>query len=527
MSNKKIIACLHGSHDANITFYNPNNEKVFILELERLVRKRYFRLHFDNTLEEQISILRKCIDIGLKEIDAVKVDILYVGLDSQNYIKMLKEVFGTEQVHFLAKHHDMHAASTWAQCPYEEALIFSYDGGGDKEFFCIYHTSKQQITKLATVKSDFGGCYLLCGSWVSEVAQNSRHHLALAGKLMGLCAYGVSREDLVGYFSEFMISKNCEELSAKTNYQLKNIKEPWKEPLENYCLSGKEAYDFAATAQKGFEEAFLNIFSFFHSKYPNLPVCVTGGGALNVLVNERLKTEIGVDVFVSPNPSDCGLSFGLLHIATKKKFPNVTYSGLPILDINNLENFVRERNAREADLKEVASLIKSGLIIGIVQGGSEVGPRALGNRSIVCDPTRRDMKDVLNAKVKFREWFRPFAPFCKKEDAEKYFNSRNFDNLEFMSFAPLVKNEYREKLPSITHADGSARLQVVTPASHSGFYDLLTEFGKISDINVLLNTSFNIKGKPILSKIEDALFVLDNTELDAVWVEGYLFEKQP
>ena len=119
MSNKKIIACLHGSHDANITFYNPNNEKVFILELERLVRKRYFRLHFDNTLEEQISILRKCIDIGLKEIDAVKVDILYVGLDSQNYIKMLKEVFGTEQVHFLAKHHDMHAASTWAQCPYD------------------------------------------------------------------------------------------------------------------------------------------------------------------------------------------------------------------------------------------------------------------------------------------------------------------------------------------------------------------------------------------------------------------------
>ena len=464
--------------------------------------------------------------IGFKEIDANQIDTLYVGLDSQGYIAMLKEVFNTDQVHFLAKHHDMHAASTWAQCPYDEAIIFSYDGGGDEEFFCIYHAKNQQITKLATVKSDFGGCYELCGSWVSEVAQNSRHGLALAGKLMGLCAYGEVDETNVEHFSEFMLNKDCEALANKTKYQLKNLKEPWKNILGNYCLSEKEAYDFAATAQKGFEEAFLNIFNFFHSKYPNLPVCITGGGALNVLVNERLKTEIGVDVFVAPNPSDCGLSLGLLYLATNKKFPNVTYSGLPILDIDNLKNFVSERNAREADLKEVASLIKDGLIIGIVQGGSEVGPRALGNRSIVCDPTRKDMKDVLNAKVKFREWFRPFAPFCKKEDAKKYFDSRNFDNLEFMSFAPLVKKEFREKLPSITHADGSARLQVVTSTSHSGFYDLLTEFGKISEINVLLNTSFNIKGKPILSKIEDALFVLDNTELDAVWVEGYLFEKE-
>jgi len=147
----------------------------------------------------------------------------------------------------------------------------------------------------------------------------------------------------------------------------------------------------------------------------------------------------------------------------------------------------------------------------LVYGDSEVGPRALGNRSIVCDPSIADMKDILNSKVKHRESYRPFAPFCKKEDAHKYFESRDFDNMECMSFAVKVKVD---TLPSITHVDGTARLQTVTKESHSHFYELLTEFGKISDTNVLLNTSFNTKGKPILSKISDAVKILDYVVID-------------
>ena len=168
------------------------------------------------------------------------------------------------------------------------------------------------------------------------------------------------------------------------------------------------------------------------------------------------------------------------------------------------------------DKKELAQLIKDGNIIGLVYGDSEVGPRALGNRSIVCDPNIKEMKDILNAKVKFREWYRPFAPFCKKEDASTYFDSNTFESYEYMSFAPRVKEEYIEKLPSITHVDNTARLQVVTEESHSHFYELLTEFGKISETNVLLNTSFNIRGYPILSTIEDALYVPHNTQMDYV-----------
>jgi carbamoyltransferase len=135
------------------------------------------------------------------------------------------------------------------------------------------------------------------------------------------------------------------------------------------------------------------------------------------------------------------------------------------------------------------------------------------------------MKDILNSKVKFREWFRPFAPFCLKSDADKYFISKDFEDFEFMGFAPIVKEEFRHKIPSITHVDGSARLQTVSESSHNFFFNLLNKFSNYSDVNVLLNTSFNIKGNPILSTIEDALFVLDNTELDCLIIEDKIIEK--
>ena len=204
---------------------------------------------------------------------------------------------------------------------------------------------------------------------------------------------------------------------------------------------------------------------------------------------------------------------------------DITYAGLPLLDRNKLQSYIDEYGATKVNKKEIAQLIKDGKILGLVYGDSEVGPRALGNRSIVCDPNIADMKDILNSKVKFREWYRPFAPFCKKEDAHKYFESRNFDNLEYMSYAPMVKKEYREKLPSITHADNTARLQTVTEESHPQFYEILTHFGELSETNVLLNTSFNIRGYPILSTIEDALYALNNTQMDYVIIEDYLFGK--
>ena len=516
----KNLVSIFAGHDANVSFYHADKNKYYTIEIERLVQKRYLRLHEDNTPEEQFNILKQCVDIAEKRW-GIKNDYETVLICSDGYINVNpREIFNTENVSTVAKHHQTHAASAFYMSPFKEALIVSYDGGGDDGHFNIYSANSEGVRLLDNITSDFGGGYLLCGSLVREVAEKSRHQLALAGKLMGLCGYGKPIEKYVPAFQEFFFDRDYRKLAFLTKLPLKNIDNPWKNPLDNWVFEGQEAYDIAATAQEGFERA---IFSVLDKYDPDIPLILTGGCALNVLVNEKFKSAYSRPLYVPPNPHDGSLSLGHLFLYRKPDHQvDITYSGLPLVDCDELQNYIDEYGATKLNKKDIAELIKDGKIIGLVYGDSEVGPRALGNRSIVCDPNIADMKDILNSKVKFREWYRPFAPFCKKEDAHKYFDSPNFENLEYMSYAPRVKVD---TLPSITHIDNTARLQTVTKNSHSHFYELLTEFGKLSETNVLLNTSFNIRGYPILSTIKDALYALENTEMDYVVVEDYLFKK--
>ena len=514
----KNLVSIFAGHDANITFYNADKDEYHLIELERLVKKRYFRLHVDNSPEYQKEILTLCQEIA-EEDWGIENDYEAVLISSDGFIQVdPKEIFNTDNVVTVARHHQTHAAAAFYLSPFEQALIVSYDGGGDDGHFNVYAANGKEIKLLKNIKSDFGGGYLLCGSMIREVAEKSKHQLALSGKLMGLCGYGKTNYDMVPAFEEFFFDRDYEKLSNWTNLPLKNVKNPWKNPLDNWVFEGQDGYDIAATAQAGFEDAFFSVLDKYDTE---IPLIITGGCALNVLVNEKVKQYYSRDVFVPPNPHDGSLSLGHMCIYNPpSRKIDITYQGLPLVDKNDLDEFIKEYNAKKITKKDIAKLIKDGKIIGLVYGDSEVGPRALGNRSIVCDPNIPDMKDILNSKVKFREWYRPFAPFCKKEDADKYFDTYSYENLEFMSYAPKVKVD---TLPSITHVDGTARLQTVTEESHSHFYELLTEFGKLSETNVLLNTSFNIRGYPILSTIEDALYALENTEMDYVVIEDYLF----
>ena len=174
------------------------------------------------------------------------------------------------------------------------------------------------------------------------------------------------------------------------------------------------------------------------------------------------------------------------------------------------------------DKGEALEIILKQEILAIFQGASEMGPRALGNRSLLFDPRNKDGKTIVN-KVKKREWYRPFAGSVLLEHAHEWFEMGTIKESPYMSFATQVRAKYREQLQSVTHADGSARLQTVKREQNEFLYDLLTEMENLGKIPVLLNTSFNINGNPILTTIKDALHVLDNTELDAVYVEGTLF----
>ena len=517
------IVSVYGGHDANISFYNGDTGSIHVIELERLTQSRYFRLHVDNSRREIRSILKQSLTIaedhwGIKN----NFETLLIGSDGWNAPRyLLRQVFNYRDAETIATHHKTHAASAYYQSPYEEALIISFDGGGDDGFFNIYRGDRDGIRFLERIDCDFGGGYTFLASLIEEVTKDSRNGLALAGKLMGLCAYGNSQSDLEGLFAEFYFNRDFQKIIDKLGLEFPKDYKPWT--LKDYKYKGQKAFDIAATAQKAFEKAFFQVLEKYDN---NIPICITGGCGLNVLLNEKIKNDFNPQVFVPPNPNDCGLSVGhLFEFIKPKEQLSLTYSGMPLVDRNELEDRIEEYSAKKVNMSQVAQLLKEGKILGFVYGDSEVGPRALGNRSIVCNPSFPQMKDVLNLKVKFREWYRPFAPFCRIEDSMKYFESRNFDNLEFMSFAPDVKDEWRSFLPSITHIDGTSRLQTVTKSSHSKFHELLTEFSQIAEIPVLLNTSFNIRGKPILSSIEDAIKVLETTELDGVVIEDYLFLK--
>lgn len=529
----KNLASIWCGHDANVTFYNSTSNSYHIIELERLVKKRYFRLHVDNDLNTCDQILNNLVTIAKSDF-GIDNDFEFVSSPSGGQIyfpQLIFKHFNTKNYISISNHHQSHAYAAFYQSPFDKAIIFSYDGGGDDGFFNIYKAEHNQISLIEKIDGDFGGMYMLLSSCVKEIVNSSINQLSLPGKLMGLCGYGTAIDEYVDDMVKLCFSKpdqinNFHILNKKHNLGIKTDSDPWKFILNNGTFEKQAGYNFAATIQAAFEKSFFIIFKRIMKNYPDYPVCITGGAALNVLVNQKIKDNYDHDIFVPPNPNDCGLSLGELLVYQKPKNKiSVTYSGLPIIDRCNLKKNITQRNAQKINISDLAKILKDGKIVGVCHGNSEVGPRSLGNRSIICDPSYPNMKDILNSKVKFREWYRPFAPFCKKEEAHLYFESKNFDNMEFMGFAPKVREDKKHELPSITHVDGTSRLQTVTKESHLFFYDLLTEFGKISKNNVLLNTSFNIRGLPILSSIEDALYVLDNTQIDYLLIENYLFKK--
>lgn len=432
-------------------------------------------------------------------------------------------------------HHLMHAWCGYAQSPFKTAAIIAYDGGGDiNEFlFCgTKETSSPFTDKIYEIERPiwvlpeglgraYSHIHALCYKNIDQDERGNSIAWVLdgPGKVMGLSAYGKFNPR---FYSD---TKRLHQLPQEhgTRISIDDLRRYdfvlWNSiPEEDKCH----------TFQKFFENEVISYIeknmSVINDHDNNL--IITGGCALNVLVNEKIKkTFPHLKVFVPPNPDDSGLSHGgfCYHNSLKGLPWRIPAVGTPLINpLEELEALVKNR-ARKTDLNEIANYIDNGKIIGIVNGRCETGPRALGRRSIVCDPSYPEMKDTLNAKVKFREWYRPFAPFVRRENVEKYFSTNSYDNLEFMSYAIDVREEYKQKLSAITHVDGTARVQTVHPDSGI-FYDLL---GKTKN-EVLLNTSFNVQGKPILNDFLEALYILDNTGLDYVVLEHdnslHLFE---
>ena len=545
----------HGSHNGAIVL-EQDGEIICVIEIERFLNYKNVGIaqykvpsYIMITMEQIVKWIEK--EYGITEYDNCYFSSTdFIGEDFQgNHIafqtnKMLK---AKNYIHGL--HHESHANGAFYQSPYKEALIFSFDGGGDDGKFNVYHAVRgQELTRLAQVMNpemeyvyyDLGFPYMSFGHYLKDINFEwiSDGNLTYPGKIMGLVSYGKWNPDWLDAFMVFFKS-NPDGTNEDYDKKIKILGEKIGVEFNiNNRLEGQVAYDVAATAQKAFEECFIEVAKPYFEQYPDLPICITGGCGLNILLNTRIKDEFNKEVFVGPNPNDCGIALGLMLKHMKPENPiDITYKGLPILDQNMLAQGlaaypnVKKLIAKDPDFHPheqwdpsiLVDDLVAGKIVGVVQGQAEHGPRALGHRSILCNPSIADMKDVLNEKVKHREWYRPFAPVVRQEDVSKYFEFEG--ESRWMSFCPKVREEWRDKLAAITHVDATARVQTVTREQNEWLYDLLTAFEAETGVGVLLNTSFNVNGKPILSTYADAFKIYNETKLDCLLLENYYVRK--
>lgn len=538
---------------ANIAFYGSHNtaiaveqdgQIICVLELERFIGYKNSAIaQYKVARHKNIYGLRKIVDdmllyiekqFGIKEYDKCFWMNSEVVID-QIFHQTHKFVKANEYI--VCDHHFSHAGNVFYQSPFENALTISFDGGGNDGKFNIYFCNRGSGPMLldriycpsdTRFFFDLGFPYMSFGAFLKDIKYEplSDGNLVYPGKLMGLASYGVVRPEwlnaMTTYYKSDPQGPNYEE---KMNVLGEAIGVKFN---VNERLDGQLAYDIAATSQRVFEDCFLEYATPYIDKFKHLPICLAGGCALNIILNTRIAKHFGRKVFVGPTPNDCGLAVGMLLNHIKPKTPiDITYAGPYLLDKDMLCYYMQNNSfwLDKLDMDVLVNDLANNKIVGVARGRSEHGARALGNRSIICSPFGKEMKDTLNEKVKHREWYRPFAPVVRLEDVKTYFEWET--SSRWMSFCPTVREEYREKLGAITHVDNTARVQTVTRAENPWLYDLLTKFYAKTGVGVLLNTSFNVAGMPILTTCKEALQVLETTQMDGLIIENEYIKKVP
>ena len=565
----------YGSHNAAFTLAD-DKEIIEVLEVERFLNMKNMGIAQYKTNQDILAIVPRIVKYFQDKYNIETFDNCIflntdVNIDEKNY--NLAEHIPAKNYINKYRHHQCHAAGTFYQSPYNKALVFSFDGGGDDGKFRVFLADRKKgLINLETVANparknddydgsdtkdpaaiywhepfDLGFPYMVLGDYLEDINQINLGdgNLVYPGKIMGLCSYGKVRKRWVKAFKKFYLSNphgGPTEITINELGQEEHTEEKIDCRLKVRILgddigvdlgfgkrvSGQVAWDIAATSQYVFEELFLEVASPWFEKYPDLPVCITGGCGLNIILNTRLVEEFNKEIFVGPNPNDCGLSVGLManHLQPSKPI-DITYAGPKLFDPIQLSEYIETvglEPTTKYDVNILVNDLEKGHIMGIARDRMEHGPRALGNRSILCNPAIKEMKDILNEKVKHREYYRPFAPVVRLEDVSEYFEWEG--ESRWMTFCPKVKKEWRKKLPSITHVDNTARIQTVTQEQNPWLYELLTKFKEKTGVGVLLNTSFNVNGKPILNTIRDAFEILDKSEMDGLVIEDTYIKKR-
>lgn len=454
------------------------------------------------------------------------------------------------------EHHGAHAAATFFSAPTERAAILTADGVGEWATLSVGHgerlpNGKAVITLMREVRypHSLGMLYSTFTAYLGFVVNEGEY------KVMGLASYG--RPVLVDEVRKlvyrtpdgaFVLNLEYFEFhrSARRSYSSRFIdlfgppRDPY-DPIDLTTTDGQRFADCAASVQFVLEEILVDIACALHRETNLLDLCFGGGVALNGVANARILRESGFErLFVPPAPGDAGCALGAALYADRVHFrnpdhlvPDHPFLG-PRVDGSELIRLAREdrQSLDEFDdaalIEQVADDIDDGCIVGWMEGALEFGPRALGHRSILAAPHTSEMRDRLNRDIKYREEFRPFAPVVPIEVADRYFElPRGGARLaRFMSGVFSVRPEWRTRLAAVTHVDGTARVQVLERDMAPRLHALLQAYGRRSGIPVLLNTSLNLAGDPIVNRVVEGYATFRRSGIDVLVVERTRVTKQ-
>ena len=511
----------HGSHNATLAI-SYKETVLEAVEVERFISHKNAALFYYENPSCAIDIIREINNYFIKKYDVDEYENIIINSVDQTIFNF-DDVFKYNNLKYMG-HHEAHCYSSLYQSPYDEALVVSFDGGSDQKFFNVFYVKKDFPAKrIYSGKKDYAISYMTPAHFIKDIKREDNIYngnLVYPGKLMGYVGFGDFNEDMEDRLIRFYHSNNYDNIPHAIGRFMELFSKYGITEWISY-FSEKDGKDIATTNQLVFEKLFYEeVFdkTFISDLYGHLPLILTGGCALNIIHNTNIAKDR--EVYVSPNPSDVGLAVGMLCGCIKPtEIVDTTYIGPPVWDRSELSRHLFEREYSKLDIEKLVDVILNDNVVGVVRGRSEHGPRALGNRSLLCDATNPDMKEFMNSKIKNREWFRPFSPIVRLEDLNKYFEWTKESRC--MTFSPPVRQEYRDKLRSVTHVDGTARVQTVTREQNEFIYDLLTMMDKKIGCGILLNTSFNIAGKPILNTYKDALWMLDNKDISGLVLEDY------
>ncbi len=556
------------SYPYNSIKYVLSEAKLELNQIDQIVFYEKPFLKFERLLETYVAFAPKGFKNFLMSMPIWLREKLFQKKFIFEQLKRNDEKFNDIEKISFSEHHFSHAASAFYPSPFEEAVILTLDGVGEwaTSTLAIGKDNKISVTKEIYFPHSIGLLYSAF-TYYTGFKVNSGEY-----KVMGLAPYGEPKytdlilKELVDVKEDGSFRLNMKYFNFATGLTMTNnkfsklfgqkVRDPNKELLTQFHM------DIASSIQEVIEKIVIKLVINAQKETKIKNLCLAGGVALNCVANGKiLKNKIFDNIWIQPASGDAGCSLGAAmafwhqelskprQISTLKDNMNGSYLG-PKFDEKVIEKSLNNLGAKftrhdsEKLTEKIANDLKNGKIIGWFQGRMEFGPRALGCRSIIADPRSENMQKDLNLKIKYRESFRPFAPSILREDLSDWFEldcdspymllvANVKENIQIKETENKKKlfgierlNLKRSSIPAVTHVDYSARIQTVHKDTNPKYYDLLYKFKKLTNCPILVNTSFNIRGEPIVCSIEDAFRCFMGTKLDILVCENFILQKQ-